>query len=96
MRPNDRSARAARSIALGPDVQLRLQAVPDPKGTLIELRIWRASPADTSPGRFRPTSDRVEIPIAVFKQLRAELERVGQAAMEFEFWRPMPEGPEAA
>jgi hypothetical protein len=94
MRRDDR--RVARHIPLGPDAQLRLEAIPDPKGTRIELRIWRASPQDTSPGRFHPTSEGLEVPVAVFKQLRAEMERVGVAAMEMEFMRPWPGGPEAA
>lgn len=78
-----------REIPLGPDCRLRVAALAKPRETLLELRIWRASPADRSEDRFHPTSEGVQIPLAVFKLLQAELTRVGQAAMEHEFWRPL-------
>lgn len=79
-------------IPLGPDVRLRLVAIPDPTGARIELRIWRASPADRSPDRFHPTSEGVQVPIAAFKLLQHELTKVGAAASAFEFHRPWSRG----
>lgn len=77
-------------VPLGPDARLQLTAIPDPNGALVMLRVWRASPADTSAGRFRPTGEVVVVPIAAFKLMQLELAKVGQAASDFEFRRPWP------
>lgn len=86
MTPPDR---LTRDIPLGPDALLRIAAVSDARGTLLELRVHRASPADRSEDRFRPTGETITVPIAALKRFQLELTRVGVAAMELEFWRPL-------
>ena len=87
MTPPDR---LTRDIPLGPDALLRISAVPDARGTLLKLRVHRASPADRSEDRFRPNRARaVPVPIAALKRLESELARVARTAMELEFWRPL-------
>lgn len=86
MTPSDR---LTRDIPLGPDALLRISALPDARGTLLELRVHRSSPADRSEDRFHPTSEGVQVPITALKLLESELARVAQTAMELEFWRPL-------
>ena len=85
------SALLTKDVPLGPDARLRLKArIEDGGGAVIEFRILRASPADRSPERFRPTREGLILPVAAFKLLQAELQRVGEAALMAEFWRPYP------
>jgi hypothetical protein len=84
------AALLVKDVPLGPDARLRLQARLEDAGAVIEFRMMRASPADRSNGRFRPTSEGLVLPVAAFKLLQADLQRVGQAAMQAEYWRPYP------
>lgn len=89
MRPTRRTATQARDVPLGPDAKLRVEVVANPQGTELELRIYRASPADRSAERWHPTGDGVRVSIAAYQPLMEALKHVGAAASEVEFWRPM-------
>jgi len=80
----------SRDVPLGSDALLRITAVCDPTGVRLELRVWRASPADRSDDRFRPTGEAITLPIAALKPFQLALAKVGVAALELEFRRPWP------
>lgn len=77
-------------VPLGPVERLRLAVVPGPSGEVLELRIWRASPAEKGPGRFRSAGDALQVPTTAFVLLEAELKRVGHALAAFGPRRPTP------
>jgi hypothetical protein len=82
------AALLVKDVPLSADARLRLQARLEPTGAVIEFRMLRASPADRSKARWRATGEGFSIPVSAFKLLQAELQRVGQAALTAEFWRP--------
>jgi hypothetical protein len=75
------------SVPLDPLTELRVRALEDATGNaVVDVRIWRRSPADTSRDAWCPTAQGFAVPLATFPLVLRSAWKVQRRAAEQDRW----------